>query len=231
MQYNCQANVCSLVLSRYNKDLEQQTFKPSVHHSSRVLDKPCYSSQANQCYSSILFRRQQENPSSKCEGMPTQRLEEKRVEECAGRERERGRESMRARTQERVHETALWFLLFYVFSSTWACPMQIGLSQECYLFCLKFSLWSSDLPLTFLVFQPPPFWTPFPYSTYLTFPPQEIGGPISHLSHYIPTTLAKMKKTENARCWSNSMEQLELTYIAGRVQNGTTVVEKQLGSF
>ena len=44
MQYNCQANVCSLVLSPYNKDLEQQTFKPSVHHSSRVLDKPCYSS-------------------------------------------------------------------------------------------------------------------------------------------------------------------------------------------
>ena len=41
---------------------------------------------------------------------------------------------------------------FYVFSSTCACPMQIGLSQECCLFCLKFSLWSSDLPLTFLVF-------------------------------------------------------------------------------
>ena len=29
------------------------------------------------------------------------------------------------------------------FSSTWACPMQIGLSQECCLFCLKSSLWSS----------------------------------------------------------------------------------------
>ena len=42
---------------------------------------------------------------------------------------------------------------FYMFfSSTWACPMQIGLSQECCLFCLKFSLWSLDLPLTFLVF-------------------------------------------------------------------------------
>jgi len=26
------------------------------------------------------------NPSSKCEGMPTQRLEERRVEECVGRE-------------------------------------------------------------------------------------------------------------------------------------------------
>ena len=47
-------------------------------------------------------------------------------------------------------EKVLWLLLLYVFSSTWACPMQIGLSQECCLFYLKSSLWSSDLPLTFL---------------------------------------------------------------------------------
>ena len=40
-------------LSCPNKDLEQQTLKPSAHHSSRVLDKLCYSSQTNQCYSSI----------------------------------------------------------------------------------------------------------------------------------------------------------------------------------
>ena len=39
-----------------------------------------------------------------------------------------------------------------------------------------FVLFSQAFP--FLVFWPPPFWTPFPYSTYLTFPPQEIGGPI-----------------------------------------------------
>ena len=31
-------------LSRHNKDLERQTLKPSACHSSRVLDKPCYSS-------------------------------------------------------------------------------------------------------------------------------------------------------------------------------------------
>ena len=50
---------------------------------------------------------------------------------------------------ERVQEKALWLLLLYVLSSTWACPMQIGLSQECCLFCLKSSLWSSDLPCLF----------------------------------------------------------------------------------
>ena len=54
--------------------------------------------------------------------------------------------------REREKERALWLLLLYVFSSTWACPMQIGLSQECCLFCLKSSLWSLDLPLTFLCF-------------------------------------------------------------------------------
>ena len=63
---------------------------------------------------------------------------EKRVEEHVG-EGERGREKV------------LWLLLLYVFSSTWACPMQMGLSQECCLFYPKSSLWSSDLPLTFLV--------------------------------------------------------------------------------
>ena len=65
------------------------------------------------------------------------------------RERERDRERVRDCTRERVQEKALWLLLLYVFSSTWACPMQIGLSQECCLFCLfclKSSLWSSDLP-------------------------------------------------------------------------------------
>ena len=84
--------------------------------------------------------------------MPTQRLEEKRVEESEGegeRERERERERKSAHTQERERESTLAppFICFFL---PWACPMQIGLNQECCLFYLKFSLWSSDLPLTFL---------------------------------------------------------------------------------
>ena len=84
--------------------------------------------------------------------MPTQRLKEKRVEEHAGEgERERGRrEKERMHVGEKEREKALWLLLLYVFSSTWACPMQTGLSQECCLFYLKSSLCSLDLPLTFL---------------------------------------------------------------------------------
>ena len=41
---------------------------------------------------------------------------------------ERGRESVR--TRARARESALGSS-FYMFSSHWACPMQIGLSQEC----------------------------------------------------------------------------------------------------
>ena len=69
------------------------------------------------------------------------------------RERERERERACACTRERESLRKLFGSSFYMFfSSTWACPMQIGLRQECCLFCLKFSLWSSDLPLTVLVF-------------------------------------------------------------------------------
>ena len=104
-------------LSRHNKDLEQWTLEPSPHHSSRVLDKPCYSSQANQSYSSILLRRQQENPSSKRGGMPTQRFEERRVEERVGegekeRERERERAQARGIGTERESALALPFICF-----------------------------------------------------------------------------------------------------------------------
>ena len=79
--------------------------------------------------------------------MPTQRLEGKRVEERMGEgKRERKGERERQRTHAGEKERESWLLLLYVFASTWACPMQIGLSQECCFFYLKSSLWSSELP-------------------------------------------------------------------------------------
>ena len=87
--------------------------------------------------------------------MSTQRLEEgSGGVRGGGKEREweweRERERARTHAGEKERGKMLWLLLLYVFSSTWACPMKIGLSQECCLSYLKFSLWSSDLPLTFL---------------------------------------------------------------------------------
>ena len=86
-----------------------------------------------QCYSSISFRRQQENLSLRREGMSIQRHEEKSAPACRG-ERERKRE----------RESWLWLLCLYV-------SLSLGLSyvswasQECCLFYLRSSLQSSDL--------------------------------------------------------------------------------------
>ena len=87
----------------------------------------------------------------KHESMPTQRLEEKRVEERVG-ERER-EEREREEGREKEHALAPPFICFpHLHPPPRACPMHIGLSQECCLFYLKSSLWSSNLPLTFLGF-------------------------------------------------------------------------------
>ena len=98
-----------------------------------------------QCYSSILFRRWQENPSSKREGMSIYRHEEKSAPACGG-ERERERASERERERERERASWLWLFYLYVYLSlrlsyvNWA-------SQECCLFYLRSSLWSSDILL------------------------------------------------------------------------------------
>ena len=58
----------------------------------------------------------------KHEGMPTQRLEGKRVEECVG-EGEREKERMH------VGEKALWLLLLYVFASPGPALCKLGLAR------------------------------------------------------------------------------------------------------
>ena len=67
------------------------------------------------CYSSILFRREQENPSSRCEGTWIQRPK-RRVPHRAGESE-----------QEPFGSS------FYVFPSPWACPVQIGLARSAVL--------------------------------------------------------------------------------------------------
>ena len=131
-------------LSPHNKGLERWTLKPSTHHSSRVLDKPC--SALRQISVTALFYLED-----------SRRIQDLKRREWrsawGGRERESEREKERASVcththaqgRESLRESAL-APPFICFSSTWACPMQIGFSQECCLFCLKFSLWSLDLP-------------------------------------------------------------------------------------
>ena len=114
----------------------------SACHSSQVLDRLiALRSQMDhvialrqfsvtaQCYSSILLRRQQENPSSRREGTLIQRHEEKSAPAC-GRER----------------ASWLWLLYLYVYLSLGLSYVNWA-SQECCLFYLRSSLWSSDLLL------------------------------------------------------------------------------------
>ena len=61
-----------------------------------------------QCYSSILFRRERENPSSRHEGTSIQRYEKKSAPVCGG---------------ERERERASFGSSIYMFISPWACPM------------------------------------------------------------------------------------------------------------
>ena len=86
--------------------------------------------------SSILFRKQQENPSSRHESMSTQRREEKRVGEHT---------SMRERDPQPFGSS------FYMFFLPLGLPYVNWASQACCLFYLRSSLQSSDLPLFFFV--------------------------------------------------------------------------------
>ena len=126
-----------MVLSRHHKNLKQRTLRPS--------DRPCLSSRADQCYSSVLqlsfIQKIKENTSSRHEGMPTQKT---RREE---RVRERERQSTHTHTCRRElpapSPLAPLFLCFFLPD----LPCVNWASQECPLFCRRSSLWSSDIPL------------------------------------------------------------------------------------
>ena len=91
-----------------------------------------------------------------------------------GREGEGKSACMRERKRESAFAPPFMF-----FSSTWACPMQIGLSQECCFFYLKSSLWSSDLLLTFLVFLATTILDSFSLFYLANIPPSRDGRPNS----------------------------------------------------
>ena len=78
-----------------------------------------------------------------------------------------------------------WLFFLCLFFLPLSLPYVNWVSQEGCLFLLRFPLWFLYLPLfyfhglfLFFVFQPPLFQTPFSNSDYLTFPPQEMGGPV-----------------------------------------------------
>ena len=90
------------------------------------------------------------------------------------RESERGRESERERERERAHARGREsmrkrfgssFCVFFPPPGPALCRLGLARSAVCSV-CSAWGLHSG--PRTVLVFGPPPFWTAFPCSTYLT---------------------------------------------------------------
>ena len=128
------------------------------------------------CYSSILFRKYKENQSSRlmaCQPKDTKRREWGSVPACR-RERER--------------PPAVWLLFLYKFFLPLGLPYVNWAIQECCLFYLRsYSgpqtfLCSIFTVFPFLVFYPPPFWTLFSYSVFLTRVLKEDTGNYLHYS-------------------------------------------------
>ena len=127
----------------------------------------CYSLWMDQCYSSMLqlnfIQKVKENTSLRHEGMPTQKMQ-----------------------REERPLAQFWFFFLYVFFFLpLGLPCVNWASQECCLFYPRSSLGALRpffvlflRAFPFLIIQPPPFWTPFSYSNYLTFSPQEMGGSV-----------------------------------------------------
>ena len=79
------------------------------------------------CYSSVLFRKQRKiHPRGMRAGQPK-------------------------RLKRREAPSLNWLLFLYVFLLLLGLPYVNWASQECYLFYLRSSLWSSDLPLFYFL--------------------------------------------------------------------------------
>ena len=149
----CQVSVYSLVLSHHNKDLEWWTLKPLAGHSSRVLDRLCYSSQClERTVLSLLGKSVLQFSVAALFYLDNNRKIhpwgvracwpkdwKRRAPQCvgaSGRVRERRRSSVP---------------LFICFFPSLGLPYVNWASQEGCSFFLRSSLWSSDLPLFYFL--------------------------------------------------------------------------------
>ena len=119
-----------------------------------------------------------------------------------------------------------WLFFLCLFFLPLSLPYVNWVSQEGCLFLLRFPLWFLYLPLfyfhglfLFFVFQPPLFQTPFSNSDYLTFPPQEMGGPVlweqgcQGLSGYFLLNWEGEGHQASPSCYSKASESLYCAYL------------------
>ena len=121
--------VISLVLSHHNKNLKQRTLKPSVCHSSRTV---------LQLYVTVQFY---------LENKWKYILEAWGHADPKDVKRREEREKERTCTCMGEGPPGPLAPLFMCFFLPLGLPYVVWASQECYLFYLRSSLWSSDPPL------------------------------------------------------------------------------------
>ena len=158
-----------MVLSHHNKNLKRQT-------SIKALGQTMSQLSDRSVLQLSFIQKIKENTSLRHEGMLTQKT----------RRGERERETESKSEREHKKETPAPLAPFYMYIFSPPGPALCKLGQPGVLLVLPevltlalgppFVLFLWAFP--FRVFQPLPFWTPFSYSNYLTFPPQEMGGSI-----------------------------------------------------
>ena len=174
-------NFLGSVLPQQKFEATDQCYSPQTNQCYSLWTDQCYSSQMDQCYSFMLqlsfIQKIKENTSLSHEGLSTQKTQREDREN----ERERKKKE-REHMHKRERPPAFWLLFLYVFFHP-SGPALCKLGQPGVLLVLlevltlilrpSFVLFSRAFP--FLVFQPPPFWTSFPYSNYLTFIKPEVA--------------------------------------------------------
>ena len=143
-------------------------------------DRPCHSSWTDRVNSSVLqlsfIQKIKENASLSHEGMLNQMTQ--RRERQKKRERERERESSRACVGEHRSFGSSYYMFVCLFVSPPGPALcKLGQSEVLFVppeiltqvfgpsFFFFFFFFTFSQAFPFLVFQPPPFWTPFPILT------------------------------------------------------------------
>ena len=129
--------------SRHNKDLEWQTLKPPWRVIALGSWIDCVIALRSQKDHVIALRQISVTALFYLEDSRKIHLQGVR----ARRYKDTKRRAPQLTAEREPFGSSFYMFFFFSSSSPWACPMHIGLGQECWDFYLKSSLQSLDLPL------------------------------------------------------------------------------------
>ena len=137
--HSCQASVYSSVLSCCNKELEWRTLKPSACHSS-------WTDTALRSRMDRVIPLRQISVTALFYLDNNRKIHSQGVRACRPKDARR-RVPQRVGERERARESSRPLAILFMFFLPLGLPYVNWVSQECCLFYLRSSLWSSDIPL------------------------------------------------------------------------------------